>query len=51
MDVENRAKEGIFMAFQYPVEIAGVSNSYFLRTGLNEIRKYHGEESLDAIQF
>ncbi len=48
---EARAQAGIFLAFQYPVEIPGVSNSYFLKTGLNEIRKSKGLEELDAMQF
>ncbi len=48
---EDRAREGIFLAFQYPVEIPGVSNTNLLKTALNEIRKYHGEEELDAIEF
>jgi Fe-S cluster assembly ATP-binding protein len=48
---EARAQAGIFLAFQYPVEIPGVSNSYFLKTGLNEIRKTKGLEELDAMQF
>ncbi len=48
---EDRAREGIFLAFQYPVEIPGVSNTNLLRTALNEIRKYRGEEELDAIEF
>ncbi len=48
---EERAQAGIFLAFQYPVEIPGVSNSYFLRTGLNAIREARGEELLDAIDF
>jgi len=48
---EERAAEGIFLAFQYPVEIPGVSTTNFLKTALNEIRKYRGEESLDAVQF
>ena len=51
MEPEERAGEGVFMAFQYPVEIPGVSNSYFLRTALNSIRKYRGEEELDAMDF
>ena len=51
MDPEERAQQGIFLAFQYPVEIPGVSNVYFLRTALNEIRKARGEEELDAAQF
>ncbi|MCZ6571782.1 MAG: Fe-S cluster assembly ATPase SufC [Planctomycetota bacterium] len=48
---EERAQAGIFLAFQYPVEIPGVSNSYFLRTALNAIREARGEELLDAIDF
>ncbi len=48
---EDRAKEGIFLAFQYPVEIPGVSNAYFLRAGYNEIRKHRGEPELDAMDF
>jgi Fe-S cluster assembly ATP-binding protein len=51
MDPEERAREGIFLAFQYPVEIPGVSNTYFLRAALNAIRKHHGQEELDAIDF
>ena len=48
---EERAQAGIFLAFQYPVEIPGVSNSYFLRTALNALREARGEELLDAIDF
>ncbi len=48
---EDRAREGIFLAFQYPVEIPGVSSTNFLRTALNQIRKYRGLEPLDAVQF
>lgn len=48
---EARAAEGIFLAFQYPVEIPGVSTTNFLKTAINQIRKYHGQESLDAVQF
>jgi Fe-S cluster assembly ATP-binding protein len=48
---EDRAREGIFLAFQYPVEIPGVSNTNLLKTALNEIRKYHGEQELDAMEF
>jgi len=48
---EKRAREGIFLAFQYPVEIPGVANAYFLRAGLNEIRAYRGLEELDAMEF
>ena len=51
MDPEERAREGLFMAFQYPVEIPGVNSAYFLRTGLNEIRKHRGEQEIDAIDF
>ncbi len=48
---EDRAREGIFLAFQYPVEIPGVSNVNLLKTAINEIRKYNGEEELDAMEF
>jgi Fe-S cluster assembly ATP-binding protein len=48
---EERAREGVFLAFQYPVEIPGVSNTYFLRAALNAIRKHRGEKEVDAIQF
>jgi len=48
---EERAREGIFLGFQYPVEIPGVSNMYFLKTALNEIRKHRGLEELDAMDF
>ncbi|HZY09852.1 MAG TPA: Fe-S cluster assembly ATPase SufC [Bacteroidota bacterium] len=48
---EDRARQGIFIAFQYPVEIPGVSNTYFLKAGLNAIRKNRGLEELDAIEF
>lgn len=48
---EERAAEGIFLAFQYPVEIPGVSTTNFLKTALNEIRKYRGQDPLDAVQF
>jgi Fe-S cluster assembly ATP-binding protein len=51
MSPEDRAREGIFLAFQYPVEIPGVSNMYFLKAALNTIRKHHGEEELDAMDF
>src|SRR5262245_48691479 len=51
MDPETRAREGIFMAFQYPVEIPGVNNAYFLKAALNAIRKHRGEEELDAMDF
>ncbi|MFI5252555.1 MAG: Fe-S cluster assembly ATPase SufC [Bacteroidota bacterium] len=48
---EDRAREGIFLAFQYPVEIPGVTNTYFLKAGLNAIRKHRGLEPLDALEF
>ena len=48
---EERALEGIFLAFQYPVEIPGVNNTYFLKAALNAIRKHRGEEELDAMDF
>jgi len=51
MSPEDRAREGIFMAFQYPVEIPGVSNLYFLKAALNNIRKGRGEAELDAMDF
>ena len=51
MSPEDRAREGLFMAFQYPVEIPGVTNNYFLKAGLNAIRKHRGLEELDAIEF
>ena len=51
MDPETRAREGVFLAFQYPVEIPGVNNTYFLRAALNAGRKYHGQEELDAMDF
>jgi len=51
MEPEARARAGIFLAFQYPVEIPGVNNSYFLKAALNEIRKHRGEPELDAFEF
>ena len=51
MSPEDRAREGIFLAFQYPVEIPGVSNTYFLRAALNATRKHRGLEELDAMDF
>ena len=51
MAPEDRAREGVFLAFQYPVEIPGVTNTYFLKAGLNAIRKYRGLEELDAVEF
>ena len=51
MKPEDAACEGVFLAFQYPVEIPGISNAYFLRSALNAIRKYHGEDEMDAMDF
>ena len=51
MAPEERAQSGIFLAFQYPVEIPGVSNTYFLKAALNSVRKARGEQELDAVQF
>ncbi len=51
MAPEERAREGLFLGFQYPVEIPGVSTSYFLKAAVNEIRKHKGEPELDAMQF
>jgi Fe-S cluster assembly ATP-binding protein len=51
MKAEDAACEGIFLAFQYPVEIPGISNAYFLRSALNAIRKYRGEDEIDAMDF
>ena len=51
LDTEDRAREGLFLAFQYPIEIPGVSNVNFLRTALNEIREYKGEEQISAKDF
>ena len=51
LEPEERAAEGVFLAFQYPVEIPGVNNMYFLRTALNAQRKYRGEEPMDSAQF
>jgi Fe-S cluster assembly ATP-binding protein len=51
MDPDERAREGVFMAFQYPVEIAGVNNAYFLKAALNAKRKHQGEPELDAMEF
>jgi len=51
MDPEERAREGVFLAFQYPVEIPGVSTTYLLRAGLNASRKHQGLEELDAMDF
>lgn len=51
LDPEERAREGLFLAFQYPVEIPGVNSTYFLKAALNEIRKAKGEPELDAMDF
>ena len=51
MEPEERACEGVFMAFQYPVEIPGVSNVYFLKAAVNAIRKHRGQDELDAMEF
>jgi Fe-S cluster assembly ATP-binding protein len=51
MDPEERAQAGVFLAFQYPVEIPGVTNAYFLRAAYNELRKARGEEEVDPIDF
>ena len=51
LEPEDRAREGIFLAFQYPVEIPGVSNTYFLKAALNAIREHRGESEIDAIDF
>jgi Fe-S cluster assembly ATP-binding protein len=51
MAPEDRAREGIFLAFQYPVEIPGVSNVYFLKAAVNALRKHRGQEELDAMDF
>ena len=48
---EDRAREGVFLAFQYPVEIPGVSNTNLLKTAVNEVRKYRGDEELDSMDF
>ena len=51
LEPEQRAREGLFLAFQYPVEIPGVNNAYLLKAALNEVRKYRGEPELDAMDF
>jgi Fe-S cluster assembly ATP-binding protein len=51
MDPDERARDGVFMAFQYPVEIPGVNNAYFLKAALNAKRKHHGQPELDAMEF
>src|SRR5215813_6455055 len=51
LDPEERAREGLFLAFQYPIEIPGVNSTYFLKSALNEIRKHRGQPELDAMEF
>src|SRR5207244_12970431 len=51
MSPEERAREGVFLAFQYPVEISGVSNVYFLKAATNAVRKHRGQPELDAMEF
>jgi Fe-S cluster assembly ATP-binding protein len=51
MDPEDRSREGVFLAFQYPVEVPGVANSYFLREALNAHRKHKGQDEIDAVDF
>jgi len=51
MKAEDAACEGVFLAFQYPVEIPGIGNAYFMRSALNAIRKYRGLDEMDAIDF
>ncbi len=51
LSANERACEGVFLAFQYPVEIPGVNNTYFLKAALNAVRKHHGESELDAMDF
>ena len=51
LDVDERACEGVFLAFQYPVELPGVNNTYFLKSALNAQRKYRGENEIDAMEF
>jgi len=51
LSIEDRARAGIFLAFQYPVEIPGITNGYFMRTALNAVRKHRGEDPIDAFDF
>jgi Fe-S cluster assembly ATP-binding protein len=51
LSAEERAREGVFLAFQYPVEIPGVSTSYFLKAAVNAVRKHHGQGEIDTVQF
>lgn len=51
LDADERAREGVFLAFQYPIEIPGVSTTNFMKTALNQIREHHGKKPLDAVSF
>lgn len=51
MDADERAREGVFLAFQYPVEIPGVSTTNFMKTAINQVREHRGEKALDAVSF
>ncbi|MEA2338560.1 MAG: Fe-S cluster assembly ATP-binding protein, partial [Thermoanaerobaculia bacterium] len=51
LPAEERAREGVFLAFQYPIEIPGVNSTYFLKSAYNEIRKHKGQPELDAMEF
>src|SRR5471032_2286965 len=51
LSAEERAREGVFLAFQYPVEIPGVSTSYFLKAAVNAVRKHHGEPEINTVAF
>src|SRR6202789_3854432 len=51
LSAEERAREGVFLAFQYPVEIPGVNTSYFLKAAVNAVRKHHGQKELEAVEF
>ena len=51
MEADVRAREGVFLAFQYPIEIPGVSTTNFMKTAVNQIREHHGEKALDAVSF
>ena len=51
LSAEERAREGVFLAFQYPVEIPGVSTSYFLKAAVNAVRKHHGQPEIDTVEF
>ncbi|WP_323757138.1 Fe-S cluster assembly ATPase SufC [Roseivirga sp.] len=51
MEADFRAREGVFLAFQYPIEIPGVSTTNFMKTAVNQIREHHGEKALDAVSF